>query len=101
LKHERKVLAPDRGELCIAAGQRLPHTTTLPELGRTSPASMEMSVVFPDPEGPINRTSSPGPMASETRFTTVASSEPLRKDFSSAVAAINGSSCAGGAAAGK
>jgi hypothetical protein len=53
-----------------------PPITTRPLVGSSSVATINSSVVLPDPEGPYNTTISPGETASETPSTARTVSPP-------------------------
>ena len=57
----------------------VPSTRTRPALGVSTPATMRNSVLFPQPEGPSNTTSSP---AETSRFTPVTAFCPPGNTFS-------------------
>ena len=48
-----------------------PSSATLPPLGGSSAPRMKRSVLFPEPDGPVTASSSPGPRASVTSSRTV------------------------------
>ena len=55
----------------------VPLIQTSPAVGRSSPASMCMSVDLPDPDGPMTATSSPRATESETERTASTTASPL------------------------
>src|SRR3990172_2421118 len=54
----------------------LPLRRIVPSVGLSSAPSIKSRVVFPDPEGPMIRTTSPGSIASDTSRTAVTSVDP-------------------------
>src|SRR3990172_3789465 len=52
-----------------------------PSVGLSNPPNINRSVVLPDPDGPMMRTTSPGAMARETSRTATTSASPLPNLF--------------------
>jgi hypothetical protein len=55
-----------------------PSRTTSPDVGRSRPPRRWRRVLFPDPDGPMTATNSPGSTASDTPRTAATSAAPIR-----------------------
>ena len=64
---------PRRHRAAAACTSRLADTSTLPQLGGSSPATIRSNVVLPQPLGPTMETNSPGAISSRTVSSAVSS----------------------------
>src|SRR6266567_4594300 len=75
-------LARNSGNLRSGSAARsIPSTSMRPEVGRSMAPSIESSVVFPLPDGPIMRTTSPAPTSRPTSRTARTCTSPSPKVF--------------------